>query len=292
MLFLTGKPAIFGEFLEVFVSREISKNTGIMIALALSIFISMGAGNLYAGVSAQPDSTELVVRTGEPTPGAIQVRNDSPETVHVKVEPEDWLKWRAKRDVMPVGKWLTVSPLEFDLEPKETKQVDYTINVPNNDEPELVAMVFFGTTAPNGAFNITNRYGVSIYAALSDKLSLECSIAGVTIDRNIITTEAGKTDNGLVFLIDVVNGGSVHLRPIGDIVITDEEGAKYHAPIVRDFPVYPGNHFIQRVFWNNKDIKPGRYEADIYLDYGKLYSIDKVIEKKISFMVNPDGSVE
>jgi DNA-binding protein len=273
-------------------SKNIIKRNVRIITLAALLAV-MGTAYASAGVIAQPDSTELIVTKINPTTGNIQVRNDGAETITVTVDVEDWLKNRRIAKAIPVNAWLLIDPAEFTLGPSEAKDVSYTINVPSDcEEPELVAMVFFGAVSKQGTLNITNRYGVSVYAAISDKLTVKCKIADVKIERYSVDTGAGKTDNkGLIFNIDVQNDGSAHLRPTGDIIITDEKGVKHHAPVVRDFPVYPRNHLIQKVIWSRPDIVPGKYEAFIELDYGKLYNIDGKLQTKIYFTISADGDI-
>lgn len=272
------------------VCLRIAKKLGLMVALAVLVW--PGAGNLYAGITVQPDSTELVVDQGVATAGSWQVSNDGKEPIHVKVESEDWLKWRTKNAGIPVEDWLKVSAKEFDLGPAENKEVAYTVNVPAAvTEPELVAMVFFGSTSPQGAFNITSRYGVSVYAALSKSVRLECNILGVDIEPNVVTENGASINKGIIFVIDVENKGNVHLRPTGNIFITAEDGTRYNIPIVRDFPVYPSGHLNQRVFWKDGKIPSGKYRADIELFYGAIYKVDKKISKEIVFRVNGDGRV-
>ena len=219
------------------------------------------------------------------------MHNDGNDAVHVKVELEDWPKNNAPEYPVLVNKWLSVTPLLFDLGAGESREVAYTINVPSANVSEVIAMVFFGTTAPQGNFNITSRYGVSLYAALSEKIKLDCAIKDLSIEPNFLTTDAGKVNKGIIFTITIENKGNVHLRPTGSISITAQDGAKYDIPILRDFPAYAGGDVKLRILWNKTDIAPGKYDALVILDYGKLYNQNKKIEKPVAFTVNNDGSV-
>ena len=262
----------------------------VSIALGLLLYSCFSPQPLYAGVSAQPDSTELIVTPGQVTNGSFTVHNDGAENIHVNVQPEPWPK-KTGEGVVPVDQWLKIDSKDFDLAPNENKQVKYAISMPQDSGPELISMVFFATTAPQGAFNVTSRYGVSVYATRSDKMNVACELETVELNANIITTDTGKINKGLVFALKVTNKGNVHIRPTGYIVITSESGAIYDVPIVRDFPVYPSVSLNQFEFWNKTDILPGKYTADINLDYGKLYNIDGKIQRKVSFVVNEDGTV-
>lgn len=265
--------------------------------LTTTIFIMgcvlFGAGALQAGIGARPTITEIAVSPNSVTKGVYTVVNDGAEIIHVKVEPEDWLKRRTGASGIPIEDWLTITPMEFDIEPQGIKEVEYVIAPPPDAEGELVAMIFFATSAPTkGAFGITSRFGVSIYAAIEGSIDLGCKIDNIKVKRNIQEKKEGAIiDKGLIFIIDVENQGNVHLRPTGDIIVTGEDGSKYDVKIGRGFPVFPGTCLSYAIRWDKKDISPGRYEALIRLDYGDIYNIDKTVERKASFLVEKDGKI-
>ncbi len=247
-----------------------------------------------AGIGVKPTIIEIVVSPNSVTKGVYTVVNSDNEPIHVKVEPEDWLKRKTGVSGVPIEDWLTITPMEFDIEPQTLKEVEYAITPPSGCEGELVAMVFFATSSPmKGAFGITSRFGVSIYAAIENSIELGCSINNIKIKRNIRKKEdGGIIDKGMIFIIDVENKGNVHLRPTGNIEVTGEDGSKYDIKIERGFPVYPGTHLSYAVRWDKKDLSPGRYEARIKLDYGNIYNVDKTIEKKTSFLVEENGELK
>jgi P pilus assembly chaperone PapD len=250
-------------------------------------------GLLYAGVGVSPENIEMVVAQGSQTKGIYNVVNDTAEPAHVKVDVEDWLKSRLGKVGIPVDQWLKVEPMEFDIGPKETKEVEYVITPPEGQEGELAAMVFFGTPSKDGGFSITSRFGVSIYAAIENTIRLGCNIRKVGVYRDVRSLKkgAGLSDRKVVFNIEVENSGNVHIRPTGTIGITGEKGYSDSVKIERGFPVYSEKSLSYGIPWNNTNVAPGKYEASILLDYGSLYKMDRKIEKKIPFTVNADGTV-
>lgn len=235
----------------------------------------------------------MVVDGGSETKGEYTVINDTDEPAHVKVDIEDWFKSRLGKETIPVEDWIKVDPMEFDIGPKESRTVEYVVNPPAGQAGELAAMVFFGTPSTEGTFGITSRFGVSVYAAIKDTILLECNIkrAGVYKDTRDPDKGPKLAERNIVFNVLVDNTGNVHIRPTGYINITGEDGTVYKVKIERGFPVYPGKSLSIGIPWNKSDVKPGKYEAVISLDYGSLYKADKKIEKKISFSVEKDGSV-
>lgn len=268
------------------------------VAIKFIIFISLlGIGAFYtsalhAEIGVEPENMELVVAAGSETKGMYTVVNHADEPAHVKVDVEDWFKTRLGVKGIPVEQWIKVEPVEFDMEPKSTKQVEYVIAPPSDQEGELAAMIYFGTTSPQGGFSITSRFGVSIYAAIENTINLNCSIKDLNVVRNVKDAkETNLLDKGLVFVVTVENSGNVHIRPTGNIEILGEKGDKYDLKVERGFPVYQGKSLAYNVIWDKKDIEPGKYDVTVTLECGKIYKIDKKIEKKAVLLVRKNGTV-
>jgi P pilus assembly chaperone PapD len=261
------------------------------IALLVIACLLSSHSSCYAALGVDPESIELVASPDTATNGVYNVVNEGSESVRVAVQPEEWPRSATPKGDLSIDKWLTVTPMEFDLAPQERKEVQFTINPPNGRGGELSAMIFFATTSPEGTMNITTRNGVSLYAAFADVMRLECSIAGVDVSKFEQKTDNGIVDRGIVFTINIENKSNVHIRPTGSIVITGEDGSSHNLNIERGFPTYIGGKGSYQVLWDKKDVTQGKYEALITLDYGQLYKMDKKTEKKMGFVVNKDGTV-
>ena len=262
-----------------------------IISLILGINL-LCCNSVYAGLNVSPVTIELSTAAGDTYKGYYAVTNKTDEPVHVKVAMEDWVKAKTGKASLPPEVWLSVTPMEFDLEAGASKDVEYKINPPRGCEEELVAMVFFGTESPTGAFTLASRIGCSIYVAIKEAIRLDCVIKNITMEKSSIKIAEGlEEDKGIMFFIDVDNPGNVHIRPTGEIIITDEKDEIYNVAIERSFPVYPGQHQIYPITWKNSDVRPGSYTAKIILDYGNIYKVDKKLEKSIIFTVNEDGTV-
>ncbi|MDD5422679.1 MAG: hypothetical protein PHT32_04575 [Candidatus Omnitrophica bacterium] len=244
---------------------------------------------VHAAISVAPSNIEIVLTEGAAEKGFFTVTNEASESVTVKVEPEDWFKMRLGRAGIPLDKWLTISPVKFDIEPMGVKKVEYVIAPPDGANGEVAAMVYFGVTSDSGGMSITSRNGSSIYVAVAGTFNLDCVIKNVSVQKK--KTNADAPGNAILFIIEVENKGDVHVRPTGNINITSDNGGKYEVPVVRGFPAYPGCAEKYMVTWDNADYAPGRYEALITLDYGKIYNIKKEITKKVAFNIGKDGGV-
>lgn len=268
-----------------------SKIPALILAVIFAFIFNEAA---YSGIGASPENIELMVSQDSETRGVYTVVNDGAVTAHVKVDVEDWFKSRLGKEGPPVESWLKISPTEFDIEPKESKEVEYVITAPKGDESEVAAMVFFGAPSDNEGFSITSRFGVSIYAAIKDNVRLGCELKGISVYRNIVGPTDGVDLNkkDIMFTIAVENTGNVHLRPVGAITVNGENGATYNVPIERGFPAYPGKALNVEALWKITDLRPGKYTADISIDYGTLYKQDGKLIGKISFVVNKNGNIE
>ena len=261
-----------------------------IVLLVIACLLSSHS-SCYAALGVEPESIELVANPCTATNGFYSVVNESSESVRVVVQPEEWPRLAVPKDDLSIEKWLKVTPTKFDLAPQERKEVQFTINPPGNHGGELSAMIFFATTSPEGMMNITTRNGVSLYAAFADTMSLKCSIIDIYVNKFEQKTDSGMVYRGIVFTINIENKGNVHLRPLGSIAITGENGSRHDVNIERGFPAYAGGKGSYQVLWDKKDIVPGKYKALVTLDYGKLFNLDGKIYKKISFVVNSEGGV-
>jgi hypothetical protein len=260
-------------------------------AIIVGAIVLVSHGLSFAVVGVQPECIEIVVDTDAATNGAYSVVNDGEETVRVLVQPEAWPKPALKDGLMPVDKWLSVSPVEFNLAPKESKPVHFTINAPAGHPAELSAMVFFATDAPEGGMKVVTRNGVSLYAAFADMMRPECSLTGITAYKFEQKTDSGTIDRGIVFTLNIENKGNVHLRPAGSVLVKCADGLEHTLNIERGFPTYPAQKGSYEVLLEKKDVVPGKCEVVVTLDYGRLFGMDKKIVEKKTFTVGEDGTV-
>jgi len=262
------------------------------IFLSLSFFLILQNVS-FAGIAVEPTIIEMVLESEGSNAGVYTIRNEGDAGVSIKVEIEDWLALKTGVAGIPLSDWLKVEPMEFDLGPKEEKQVNYTVNIPKDYNKEVVAMVFFGTTEKyEGDYSITSRIGASIYAVRTGNINLDCSIKNMEIRRQEMKDEAGNvTGIPTIFNFDIENTGNVHLRPTGNLIISQADNTTYDIDVPRDFAIYPGLDVWYAVRWDKMDIAPGKYRGDLKLNYGNMYNITKIIEKSFEFEVKKDGTV-
>ncbi len=257
------------------------------ISLAL-LFLNLSPFLVNAGIGVKPTVTELSLSAGRKKAGIFKVLNDGDKTVKVKVELEDWGR---KKEEIRVDSWLKIKPREFELAPGKARRVKYKIEVPEEAEGEMVAMVFFGSLAPaGGGVGIKTRFGVSIYVAVKGTEVVEANI-----EKFDVTKYAGEdSDNyGINFGVTVENMGNVHIRPKGKVAIDDKEGNRIkEVDISHGFPVFPQGKRAFPAIWKRGVLRPGEYKAKATINYGELYGLkDKISSYEAFFSVNKWGEI-
>lgn len=260
----------------------------IFYLLVALFFLNLSPFLLYAGIGVKPTVTELSLSPGKRRAGTFTVLNDGDKAVKVKVELEDW---RRKEEGVEVDSWLKVKPLEFELGPGKTKKVKYKIEIPQEAEGELVAMVFFGSLAPaGGGVGIKMRFGVSIYVAIKGTEVVEANIE--KLDAKNYGSESPE-NYGINFGVTIENMGNVHIRPKGRVTVEDEEGNRIkELEVFHGFPVFPQAKRTFPAIWKRGVLPPGEYKAKATISYGELYGLkNKISSYETLFSVNKQGEI-
>jgi len=243
---------------------------------------------LYAGIGVNPTVTELSLAPGKTKAGTFTVTNDGDNTISVKVEVEDWVK---RGSGVGDTSWLEVKPLEFELNPGESRNVRYKVGVPEEARGELMAMVFFGSIAPaGGGIGIETRFGVSVYVTIKGTEIVEAGI------EKLDMVKYGKENSesyGINFGVTVENKGNVHIRPKGKVILEDKEGTIIkEVDLFYGFPVFPKAKRTFPANWKEGVLSPGEYKAKVMISYGELYGLkDKICSYESLFSVNGNGKI-
>lgn len=140
------------------------------------------------------------------------------------VPPEDQVNTQ-----MSLSNWITVEDQNITLAPKETREINFTLQIPNNAEPGWhYAAIFFSPGVPGWAqVAVVQRLWVLVLVNVPGE---------VKIDGNVKNFEIWKTsgDNfvksdrfdGLPIIFQTIfqNSWNVHLKPTWKITLIDENG--------------------------------------------------------------------
>lgn len=256
--------------------------------LLLLLSLNLSPLLLYAGIGVNPTVTEISLSPGKRKAGTFTVVNDGDKATKVKVELEAWGR---KEGGVEVTSWLRIKPLKFELGSGETRKVKYKIEVPKGAKGELMAMVFFGSIAPQGGgVGIQTRFGVSIYVAIKGTEVVEANIEKLNAAR--YGSESSE-NSGINFGVTVENRGNVHLRPKGKVTVEDKDGNSVkEVDIFYGFPVFPQAKRTFPAIWKGGELPPGEYKAKATISYGELYGLKgKICSYETLFSVNEQGEI-
>lgn len=266
----------------------------LLLAINFSLLSTSVNAQIADGLSAIPPRLEVSVNADGTSAQTIKVRNESSQEKTVTVSISDFVvndnigtptivnateadnRWAASN-------WITVSPSTFKLKGGETKSLSLIITPPANALPGgHYAMVVH---SPDSQVSILDFTGATIQTNVGTLLY-------ITIPGDITQDAVIKEFSGPKFLefgpVDfttiIQNLSDIHIRPAGNITITNMIGMKSFVQFNKDGTnIFPGK---TRNFENqlNKKWLLGRYKAELNAGYG---TAGGVISATIFFWVIP-----
>ncbi|MDD5428578.1 MAG: hypothetical protein PHI58_05005 [Candidatus Omnitrophica bacterium] len=227
--------------------------------------------NLLAGIGVKPTVVEVEATPGVEKTGSLTVGHSEAETVVVKVEVEDWLKLRTGSSPISIKQWLIMDDTELVLEPAKAKNIGYRIRVPEGVKGELIAQIFFSGLIPSkGEMNITSRFGIALYVGIEGTEILDPVITDMQI-------------NGSALGVTIQNKGNVHIRPVGKVVIKNNDGTINQEVIVPYTAViFSGRKHSYGVnIDTSRLIKGKKYTIEAEFSTGEIYKKSKDFTKII-----------
>lgn len=140
------------------------------------------------------------------------------------VPPEDQLDTQ-----LSLSNWITVEDQNITLAPKETREINFTVQIPSNAEPGWhYAAIFFSPGVPGGAqVAVVQR----LWVLLLVNVPWEVKINGNVKNFEIWKTSGNnfvKSDRfewlPIIFQTVFQNSWNVHLKPTWKITLIDENG--------------------------------------------------------------------
>lgn len=194
--------------------------------------------------------------------------------------------------------WVETLP-KLQLIPREIKTMVATINVPKDATPGgHYGVVRFTATPPSveggSGVSLSAGIGVLILLTVSGQVNEGLSVEELSVAKPVKDGETSKAasffeSSPLLFTVRLKNTGNVHVRPTGQVVITNMFGRKFAAVNINVPPanVLPSSirkfseELNKEVIGNKRMF--GKYTAELKLTYGS----NKTITKTVSFWVIP-----
>ncbi len=251
---------------------------GLFIAGAI-LFLAAGFTMAQSRrIAVTPLNFEMTVERGEAKSDYITVLNPSYEDgVEVEMTIEDMFPEGEEGrvilsspeedlDIMAISRWITFEPREFSLEPREQKNVRFTVDVPENANP---GGHYAGLIAGSGEAEIEGT-GVTLTQRIASLVLL--TVPGEMVE-DLSTVDLSTSQNyyeygPVTFSSRFRNEGTVHLRPEATITVEDLFGRE-----VAEIPVEPRNVLpdaTRRVDskWDENRLWGIRYTATLNGVYG------------------------
>lgn len=238
-----------------------------------------------------PARLEVSLPAGELAEGDYYVQNDTDQDAHILVEPENWFEDVYNYKNINIKDWVEFDTYEFDLKPKEIKKLKLRIKVPKDVKGELVAQIFFTSTAlgedGKPVEGIKARVGSVLYLSIKGTEVVDAEIKNISISK---VAEEGK--QFIKVSANVKNKGNIHIRPSGKVAIYNEAGEKVtELDLNYGAPTLPGEEKEYDALWEESKTKKGLYKVSVTINYGKELNMDKTLILDNTFEIGVDGKV-
>jgi len=231
------------------------------------------------GVTISPLTFELNANPGDAIFNKLKIYNPTDNIITIKMEVESFktvgetgqvIVTPEEETTYSLKQWVNINPIEFTLEPRESKLVNFDILVPENAEPggkygsilaspiAIMGEEFTGTS-------VLSKVGALILLTVSGEVKEDLMVKEFS---TLSFLETGPVP----FTIRFENTGTVHLRPRGFVAISDWRDKK-----VIDIPfaqnnVIPGSVRKIEASWDKKWVF-GKYTAMLVGSYGMTNTV-------------------
>ena len=267
-----------------------------MLVMILSFAVITKAQDAEVGITISPPVEEREVTPGENYTGKIKVTNNSSENLTLETQVQDFLAQGEEggktfidpsddNAVYSLAKWVKIEK-DFSLNKGETKEISYTIEVPETAEPGgHYGVVFFSPKSSSAAVNgsgavVQPKIGTLLLVTVKGDIRYGAKVAEFSTDKNLYTNSLNQID----FTTRFQNLSTIHVKPTGTIEIKNVLGSSVGSLAVNE----SGNNVLPdsiRAFSNQWEKKYGfgPYKATLNLTYGD----GEVVTEVMTFWIIP-----
>ncbi|MFC1500932.1 hypothetical protein ACFL58_00585 [Elusimicrobiota bacterium] len=226
----------------------------------------------FAGLSIEPSRTEITLKPGESFNGFYVVKNDYNTPIDVVVSAKNWFMLPDNKDV-EVKDWLNISNKTVHLEPGQSSEVPFEVNISSGMEGVLVGMFSF-TPKTKIKQNITMVVSVSVFATVSGTEKIAWGVTDIKFEKDKLQVSA-----------EIGNSGNIHVRPQGFVKIMkkNKEIAKFE--FIEGRPVYPGSERVI-VARHDQGLKKGKYDVLV-----NIFAFDEEVEAQFKMKIGKSGEI-
>jgi P pilus assembly chaperone PapD len=259
----------------------------VLISIAVC-FPGVSRVKAQMSIMVNPIRVEHLVKPGTNDTNVIQIRNEGTEPTRIAVHAEDWTMDRkgnvsfsqAGGDPSSCANWIQINPVDFRLDPGQTRQIRYSLSVPAEAKEggyraaiELGGIPAQEVGAPaKKRMSLRGRIVVMAYA----------TVGNPEIRAQFQDFQVTASNKAISFKLTLANQGDVHFRIKKSwITLKNSNGEEVSRVEVPDIPVLPGA--IRELEFKKEDLAlpKGTYLAEAILDVGK----EDFLGRKNTFLV-------
>ncbi|WKZ28699.1 MAG: hypothetical protein QY323_04140 [Patescibacteria group bacterium] len=279
--------------------------------IALSASAALLLPGTASALTYSPPTFDLVAKPGQVVQETLHLRNESPTPVTLtastanfagKADDDalgipDFYPAEEVRDGRGLAPWISFPKRELTLLAGERAELAFTVAVPKNAGPgSYFGAVVLATAAGETAENV----GVTGSAAALVLLRVEGDVIE-NLRLNSFSAPLLSSSLPVRFEASVMNGGTVHLRPYGEVTVKNALGREVATLAMNRLEyksVLPGMARRYATTWQRKNVGDdasllarqwqnfafGRYTAEMKLRYGQD---ERLMIASTSFWVIP-----
>jgi P pilus assembly chaperone PapD len=241
--------------------------------ISILVLIPNFAFSAEVSISVSPIRVEHLVMQGQKGTDMISVANDGTASTRLKVSIEDWTLtkdgnptfMKVEGNPYSCAEWIRINPVDFRISPGQTKEVRYTVSVPQGIEDGGYRAAIIFETVPD----VTPGEKMKRVFLRGRIVTVLYEVVGNPISQGHANSlKTGLKKDGIDFILSLQNTGKVHYRTKGSITVKDEKGEKAFEIEIPDIPVLPESEREIRVHYE-KPIPKGKYSAIAVVDIGK-----------------------
>lgn len=231
------------------IGLDIHSRSAIAGGLISAAALLPSCAHAQVGLAMAPMRVEMRMAPGARYSGSLALSNDSPSTIRVRAETLDFFidpsgtpqfaKDFLNESALSCRTWLSLNPMEMELEAGKQIMVRYTISAPSGIADGGYHCAAGFTTMPAGPEVARSglRTAVRVISAFYPVIG-NPPILGL-IKEIKLEQLAGPGENGWVAIVVLENSGHMYFRPNGELAVLDKDGKTVEVTKFQPLPVLP-----------------------------------------------------
>lgn len=259
----------------MFTLSHLHRHTALTAACAALAFA--GAARAQVGLGLSPMRQELQLAPGSQHSGVLTLSNDAPVKVRVVAELLDFyidadttpqfLRQVAQERDYSCRQWLTINPMEMEMNGKSQVTVRFTVRTPADAPARSFHCAMGFTTQPTAG----ETRGTALRTAVQIVCALYVVVGQPAAEGSVkdlkLESIAGAKPPAWRAVVVLANPSQMHYRPSGELDVLDESGKVVESATFVSLPVLPkrDQNFI---FPLKLAAGPGKYILRARVDLG------------------------